>query len=494
MTRINNVDDAMKKMLKFIFLLLCCAIYFPASATGAMADSVQRPQMTAEQASRYALATVLSASGTIGDETSDPWDPISDSSAKQSTAQPDYVVDWRVAGDGAHQFQTLQACINHIANLSADSNVAPIAQRRRQIILVMPGIYHELLYIPALPISLTLTGADPDPSKTVITADLDATVTSTEYLQRYGQQFSAAPDAITTMVQSVKNHATIGTDSTASVWIRNDGFQARNLTIENGYQLRADCLRSGCHDTLVPGEVVHHQAVALLVDGADRVQFDHVRVLGHQDTLYLKSAPHNVATRIFFNQSLIEGDVDFIFGDATAYFYQSEIKSLSDRPVSYMAAPSTNYQTRYGFVFNACQFTTDDSTSSGTQFYLARQWFHNQKCTPYHAVNVAGYSCRPGDTDGYTSPKGTISRSVLETVGKVAILNSRLGKHFDVRHLWSNWNSPGALAYRPAQFTSDAYWENLLNADIDPVTFMGYPKKRAPSEWFIAEFNNSVDE
>ena len=88
--------------------------------------------------------------------------------------------------------------------------------------------------------------------------------------------------------------------------------------------------------------LVHHQALAVMLDGADKVHFDHVRLLGFQDTLYMRAPRAGETTRNFFQHSYIEGDVDFIFGDATAYFYQSEIPYDPPNQTSYMSAPGVN--------------------------------------------------------------------------------------------------------------------------------------------------------
>jgi pectin methylesterase-like acyl-CoA thioesterase len=228
------------------------------------------------------------------------------------------------------------------------------------------------------------------------------------------------------------------------------------------------------------------------VDGADKAQFENIRLIGFQDTLFLRAPQIGTTTRSFFNRSYIEGDVDFIFGDSTAYFYQSEIKSLGDRTASYVAAPNTNLKTKYGFVFDTVRFTHDGSRNAlEGKFHLLRQWFHRQKCTPYGSVALEGYTCKLADTDGWQAPKGTISRPVLETVGKMVVLNSRVGAHINRATPWSDWNKNGTLSYRPVQYNSDDYWANLIKAHIDPVKDLGYSAKPSPPEIFLGEFNNS---
>ena len=238
-----------------------------------------------------------------------------------------------------------------------------------------------------------------------------------------------------------------------------------------------------------------NQAVALTVDGADKVQFENVRFLGFQDTLYLTAGTPGKVIRSFFHRSYIEGDTDFIFGDATAYFLKSEIKSRGAlKNYSYITAPSTHVDAKFGFVFNECKFTHDSTPNAlAGKFHLGRQWFRGQRCTPYGNVPaIPGYECKLGATDvqsSVESPAGSISKGVIETVGKVVILNSVIGPHIDRNRPWHDWNFPGARQFRPAQYSSDDYWDNLVKAGIDPVRQLGYAAKRNPVEPFLGEFN-----
>ena len=472
-----------------------CAARFAAYPEAARNEA--RPQLTLEQARQFSYGEVLKYVGAAGKETVDPWDPLSDPLAKGAHFTPDYTVDQSAHADGVRVFNTVQAAVSRAV---ADAAARPEAQRgKRVFMLVKPGVYRELVYIPAGSAPITMYGEGKDAAATTITARLDAAITGAAYAAQYGPQFAATDPAIQAMYASVKDRALISTMGSMTVWVKNDGFQARNLTFENAYNkdtgdARAECTAATCGENGIHAQmnVVHHQALALQVDGADKAQFENVRLIGFQDTLFLKSPRIATTSRSFFNKSYIEGDVDFIFGDSTAYFYQSEVKSLGDRSTSYVAAPDTNLKTRYGFVFDTVHFTNDSSPAAREgKFYLLRQWFHNQKCTPYGAVAVDGYSCTLSDQDGWQSPKGTISKPVLETVGKMVVLNSRIGAHINRAHPWSDWNKNGTLPYRPAQYSSDDYWANLVKAHIDPVKDLGYDAKPSPADIFLGEFNNS---
>jgi polygalacturonase len=446
-----------------------------------------RPQLTAEQAKAYDYREVLKWVGPVGAERVEPWDPMRDPLVTAARLNADYVVDARAASDGLTRFATVQAAVNRAVTEGGG---------KRIVIRLAPGTYDELVYVPASSPPITLLGDGHEPAATRIRAAVDASTTGAIYRQRHGAQFEGAAPAVRAMYEGLKDLPTLGTYGSSTVWVQADGFQARNLTIENafnrdGSSSRPECRGDNCPDT-TGGSRVHHQAVALRVDGADRAQFENVRLLGLQDTLFLSSKDYANTTRSFFHKTHVEGDVDFIFGDTIAYFQDCEIKQIGGRAASYALAPDTSRRARYGFVFNGCRFSGDASPKAkDTAFYFARQWFHNQRCTPYGSVPVEGYTCKLGEVDVYQAPNGTIRKRTLEAVGKAVILNSRIGVHIDKTHPWSEWNRNGTLAYRPAQFSSDDWWDNLRRAGFDPATRLGEPARPAPADIYLGEYNNT---
>ncbi|MFZ6654460.1 pectinesterase family protein [Undibacterium sp. TJN19] len=463
-----------------------------------MSFVAKRPQLDAATAKLFAYTEVLNYAGMPGEEKISPWDPLNEPIAAMPGLQPDYIVDASSSADGVHTFNQVQAAVSRAV---IDSEKATTKKRRIHI-FVKPGIYRELVYVPALDTPITIYGTDA--TTTRISANLDAALPGSSYVTQFGAQFTHTHAAITAMYDSIRDRSTLGTFGTAVLWVKNPGFQAKNITIENAYNkdkgnARAECQPGNCPDTGVYAQMllVHHQALAVMLDGADKVHFDSVRLLGFQDTLYMKAGKGGETARQFFNHSYIEGDVDFIFGDATAYFYQSEIKSLGDRSSSYVGAPSTNVKARYGLVFDHVRFTHDGSPYAlAGKFYFSRQWFHNQRCTPYGTVPVPAYRCEIGDVDQYTPPTGTITKSTLESVGKMVVMNSVIGAHINKQQPWSNWNKNGTLPYRPAQYSAADYWANLLEAKIDPVARLGYSipfLPDSPNNIFLAEFNNTEE-
>ncbi len=446
---------------------------FPARA---QALASNRPQLSEAEAAKYSYAEVMNYHPVKG---SDPWDPLADALIKAEAAEPDYIVDGNAPADGRKTFQSVQAAVNRAVNETG--------RIRRVFILVKPGLYRGLLYVPEFAAPITLLGSESDASRTCISADLDANVTGSRYRELFSAQFAAAPPAVADMYAMVAKRDTVSTPGSAIAWIRNAGFQAKNITFENIYnRAHGDAFNAD------GSAAIHSQGVALMVDDADKVQFENVRFTGYQDTLFLHSSSPGRSVRSFFHRSYIEGDLDFIFGEATGYFYRSEIKSLGDRKISYATAPDTHYSSRYGLVFNESRFTHDGSDNAlAGRFYLTRQWFRGQRCTPYGGVDgLADYRCTVATTDSYNAPKGTISRDVLENVGKVVILNSQIGSHIDKSHPWSDWNARGTLKFRPVQYNSDDYWNYLQAAGIDPVKQLGYAAHKSPVDAFLAEYRN----
>ncbi|QJR82890.1 pectin esterase [Alteromonas pelagimontana] len=132
---------------------------------------------------------------------------------------------------------------------------------------------------------------------------------------------------------------------TYTMRVAGNDFSASNLTIEN-----------------TAGPV--GQAVALHVE-ADRAAFTNVTIRGYQDTLYVVGEGH----RSYFENCRIEGSVDFIFGEGTAYFEQCDVVSLMDN--TYVTAASTPKEQPFGFVFNRSKFIAPDKVKG---VYLGRPW------------------------------------------------------------------------------------------------------------------------
>jgi pectinesterase len=78
-------------------------------------------------------------------------------------------------------------------------------------------------------------------------------------------------------------------------------------------------------------------------------------------------------SRQYYKNCYIQGDIDFIFGSATAVFQDCEIFSnrLGSGQSSFVTAPSTPEGEKYGYVFHNCCLTGDAEPQS---VYLGRPW------------------------------------------------------------------------------------------------------------------------
>lgn len=207
----------------------------------------------------------------------------------------------------------------------------------RHEIRIDPGQYRELVLVPRTKPRVSFTGTGASPADVVIVYD-NASGTS-----------------------KPNGSGTYGTSGSASVRLDGADFEARNLTFSNDF------------DEAANGHIRNRQAVAVHATG-DRCVFDNVRILGNQDSLLVNTPNAQTMSRQFFVNTYVEGDVDFIFGRATAVFQQCSIESL-DRGSSsnngYVTAGSINERFRYGYLFDGCRFTSN--AARGT-VHLGRPW------------------------------------------------------------------------------------------------------------------------
>ena len=222
-----------------------------------------------------------------------------------------------VAKDGSGDFQTVQAAIDAASPAGA-------------VIRIRPGTYIEKIVIEKPKIQLRGLGADP--SQVVLSFNLSSGTAG-------------------------------GTFKSASTTVTGDDFYAENLTFENTFSRSRGLTQQGS------------QAVALRVIG-DRAVFRHVRFLGYQDTLYATTAGcMNTAdckpARQYFEDCYIEGNVDYIFGDALAFFENCEIHSLAHAQIAITAQSKVRPEEKSGYVFNHCRLTAE---AGADRVYLGRPW------------------------------------------------------------------------------------------------------------------------
>ncbi|MFF1305615.1 pectinesterase family protein [Streptomyces sp. NPDC058307] len=230
-----------------------------------------------------------------------------------------------VAKDGSGQYSTVQAAVNAV----------PANNPSRVVISVKPGTYRELVKVPSNKPHVTIQGTGSSRNDTVIV-----------YNNASG---TPKPDG----------SGTYGTGGSATVAVEADDFQARNLSISNDFDEKAN-------------QSIAQQAVALRT-AADKVFLDGVVVSGDQDTLLVDTAAKDKLGRVYMKNSYVVGNVDFIFGRATAVIDKSVItlkKRWNGTSAGYVTAPSTASNRKGILIANS----TVNGDVSSASFYLGRPW------------------------------------------------------------------------------------------------------------------------
>jgi len=305
-------------------------------------------------------------------------------------------------GNGANTYTTVQAAINGVP---AGTSASPTRIR------IYPGTYTEHLSVPSNRSNLQLVGMTTNPADTVLTYNLNAT----------------SPNG---------SGGTVGTSGSASTTVSASGFSAANITFANS----------------TPYGIA--QAVAFLSQ-ADKTALLNCRVLGFQDTLYLKQGRDYVAN------SSVTGTVDYIFGNSTAMFEGCTINTALHGAT--ITAPNTTPATAVGYVFHNCRLTADAGVSSGS-VYLSRPWQYSTAdssnvylgCQMGSFIRSAGWSTwdanntNPGgDTRDAESASTDLSGNTLNVAGRVSWshqLTAAQASQFTPNHIFgpgSYWANNG---------------------------------------------------
>lgn len=353
-----------------------------------------RPQLSSAAAEKQTVLAYLAAAGDVEGLSVDNWDPtagVGDIAA--------FAPDFQVAAGGT--YPTVQAAVT--AAVAAGSTA-------RQYIEVAAGTYRELVCVPSEAPPITLYGANPDAAQTVIVFD----------------NYSGKPKAVGTPANPCNpnlNGATFGTSGSTTFAVYSADFQAKNLSFVNDTDEAAAASESV-------------QGVALTVQG-DRAIFENVRVLGNQDTLFLKTANVGSVARTYFKACYVEGDTDFIFGRGTAVLDGCTIHSVTSRTANGVAlAPSTDARNPFGILVNEGTFSADAAAAAGST-HLGRAWDESQGDVATYSTNVT---------------------SGIYPNGQATVRGSLLGAHIQSAGPWR----PAATTARPYSSVAGALPANRL--------------------------------
>ncbi len=372
--------------------------------------SGERPQLDAATAATMDVADYLA-------QGPGPWLP-------ENLVGKAWRVDFTVAADGSGTHKTVQAAIAAVPARSANA--------ARVVIQIKPGLYREPVCVPAGKAPITLLGDAADASAVVIVGRAYAGMAK-------GVGVAAHP------CQPDLHLPLYSTSGSSTMIIAADDFQAVNLTVANDAM---DAVRDGVGYPVGSGESGGGQAVALTTQG-DRVQFEGVRLLGHQDTFMARRPKTGEAARAYVHGGLIAGDVDFIFGNGTLVVDDATIvhRSGRRRPPNggHVLAPSTSAGVRLGFLVTRSRFLMEPGAPLAS-VSLGRAWDES----------VPRGEWKPG-----VSPNG-----------QALIRDSLLGPHLALQTPWAAstarrpFTAAGPQAARLAEFNNTALTGNPLTREV----------------------------
>lgn len=271
-----------------------------------------------------------------------------------------------VGGDGANtDFRTIQAAMDFLA--------VNIAKDEQKTVLIQNGVYEELLFLRDVN-NVTIKGESRD--GVIIRYDNYDDLNG-------GTGGSAIIDPKAEMGTTVANAGGRCIFLVEGV----DKLRFESLTIENVH------VKTGSGD----------QAETIYANNDNKaIMFVNCNLLSCQDTLNLKGF-------CWFYNSLIAGDVDFIWGSpAAALFENCEIRSVNDGYILQARVAQNNK----GFVFLNCELTT---TGKANSMYLSRtaggsNYFDNitfVKCKMADIYGTYGWG-RAGGASG-TEPNPSVA-------------------------------------------------------------------------------------
>ncbi|GAA4495444.1 hypothetical protein GCM10023172_07170 [Hymenobacter ginsengisoli] len=280
-----------------------------------------------------------------------------------------------VAQDGSGDYRTIQAAVAAVP----DGRTAVFT------VYIKDGIYSEKVTVPATKPFVQLVGQSV--ANTILTWHDD----------------NKTPDG---------KGGTLGTGGSGSIVVNATDFSALNMTFANSF-----------------GNGSQAVAVSLY---ADRGAFKNCRFMGNQDTL-LTYERNGEVSRHYFRDCYIDGNVDFIFGNAIAIFDNCTIYAkarMGNATTSYITAANTPAMQTYGYLFRNARLP-DNGT---TPYYLGRPW-----------QNAARFS----------EAAGTLAHN------KVVFLHARLGPQV-LPTGWATWDAGTDVT-------------KITNAEFDSRDFNGRP-------------------
>ncbi|MEZ0492012.1 pectinesterase family protein [Kineococcus sp. TBRC 1896] len=240
----------------------------------------------------------------------------------------------------------------------------------------------------------------------------------------------------------------------ATLTVVADDVTLADLTVENTF----DRFAEPCQ--------VEAQAIALRTLG-DRITVQRCRLLARQDTLLLDAPGWSDVRHVHLRDCLVEGDVDFVYGRATAVLEGGEVRSNGR---GWVSAPSTARENPRGLLFSGVRFTGPGLPSGSV--HLGRPWHPGGK--PDAVGQALFVDCAFGS---HLSPAGFTEMSGFDwRDARFGVLGGT-GAH-------PGWPSvPPGSPTRPEEFLAGWDGPPVLSGRVVVVsdsTASDYPADRAP--------------
>lgn len=174
----------------------------------------------------------------------------------------------------------------------------------------------------------------------------------------------------------IRNHPIVeGINYTATLYVEknNTDFYAEDLTLENEFDYWGTMAGQSSSSGAGRADVFY--------DRGNRSIMKNVALKSYQDTYYSNNASPDY--RGYFENCDFYGVVDYICGNGNIWFEKCNL-ILRDRKGNNIAAPSTEVDQEWGYVFNECSIKPESDNMirfTDKDWTLARAWNNSPACT-----------------------------------------------------------------------------------------------------------------
>lgn len=382
-------------------------------------------------------------------------------------------------------YKTVNSALEAVRNMVRESD-------ERVILIIDPGNYEEMLTIDVPNVSFVNASVTPSIALANRGVDIDADAVRITGYYGHGYSYYSMTgnqkwDADVLRVNKengylsyVNKGAGTTNDSywNATVIVAANGFEAHNIIIENSFNQYISQKES--QDVVVMWEsgskgerpvdygntsvqnksFVERAAALAITKNSDKVVLNNCRLVGHQDTFF-----GGANTRVAVYKGAVMGGTDYIFGDMTAVFYQSDlVLNTSDVNTDVAYITAAQQSSGRGYLMYECNITSAQPGVDNASAYLSKPGYFGR---PWQAntSEVVFYNT----TIEKTNFPGSEDKSLIIPVGWMNTLGGE---------------SPYMYEYATNEVSGEnnqaarASWSTLLsepkladNTDITPFNF-----------------------